>query len=115
MQMINQYQTAMQTNQDALTQANQQRVYLESLLNVKPNGDRRVVIRRRHRPLRLQIELAQKQQELRADLLKYTPEHPDVIRLKHDIAALKVEIQNAPEVKQSGGVSCRRRWRPGPP
>ena len=45
----------------------------------------------------LQIELNQKQQELRADLLKYTPEHPDVIRLQHDIAALKVEIQNAPK------------------
>ena len=95
MQMIGQYQQAMQTNQDALTQANQQRVYLQSLLNVKPNGDQGASAPPPATPL--QLELAQKQQELRADLLKYTPEHPDVIRLQHDIAALKVEIQNAPK------------------
>jgi polysaccharide chain length determinant protein (PEP-CTERM system associated) len=97
MQTINQYQTAMQANQDALTQANQQRVYLESLLNVKPNGGEGSSAPAPPPATPLQIELAQKQQELRADLLKYTPEHPDVIRLKHDIAALKVEIQNAPK------------------
>ena len=97
MQTINQYQTAIQANQDALTQANQQRVYLESLLNVKPNGGEGSSAPAPPPATPLQIELAQKQQELRADLLKYTPEHPDVIRLKHDIATLKVEIQNAPK------------------
>jgi polysaccharide chain length determinant protein (PEP-CTERM system associated) len=97
MQTINQYQTAMQANQDALAQANQQRVYLESLLNVEPNGGEGSSAPAPAPATPLQIELAQKQQELRADLLKYTPEHPDVIRLKHDIAALKVEIQNAPK------------------
>jgi polysaccharide chain length determinant protein (PEP-CTERM system associated) len=96
MQLISQYQTAMQANQDAMTQGNQQRVYLESLLNVKPNGSSGVSAAAPPPATPLQIELAQKQQELRADLLKYTPEHPDVIRLKHDIAVLKVEIQNAP-------------------
>jgi succinoglycan biosynthesis transport protein ExoP len=95
LQMVNQYQQAMQTNQDALTQANQQRVYLESLLNVKPNGAQGAAAPPPATPL--ELELAQKQKELSADLLKYTPEHPDVIRLKHDIAVLKVEIADAPK------------------
>ena len=97
MQLVNQYQSAMQANQDALTQANQQRVYLESLLNVKPNGGEGSSAPAPPPATPLQIELAQKQQELRADLMKYTPEHPDVIRLKNDIATLKVEIQNSPK------------------
>jgi polysaccharide chain length determinant protein (PEP-CTERM system associated) len=105
MQTINQYQTAMQANQDALTQANQQRVYLESLLNVKPNGGEGSSAPAPPPATPLQIELAQKEQELRADLLKYTPEHPDVIRLKHDIAALKVEIQNAPKTSSPATVA----------
>ncbi|MES2221027.1 MAG: hypothetical protein V4587_08690 [Acidobacteriota bacterium] len=102
MQLINQYQTAMQANQDALAQANQQQVYLESLLNVKSNGGGGTTGATPPPATPLQIELVQKQQELRADLLKYTPQHPDVIRLKHDIAALKIEIQNAPKASSSG-------------
>ncbi|MGO8719742.1 MAG: hypothetical protein ACLQMO_11050 [Acidobacteriaceae bacterium] len=96
LQLVNQYQQAMQTNQDALTQANQQRVYLESLLNVKQNGAQSVSAPP-PAATPLELELAQKQKELHADLLKYTPEHPDVIRLQHDIAVLKVEIANAPK------------------
>ena len=106
MQLINQYQTAMQANQDALTQANQQQVYLESLLNVKPNGGGGTTAAAPPPATPLQIELAQKQQELRADLLKYTPQHPDVIRLKHDIAALKIEIQNAPKTSSSAAIAA---------
>ncbi len=94
MQMISQTQAALQTNEDALTQANQQRVYLQSVLNVKQNGDQGISAPPPATPL--QVELAQKQQELRADLLKYTPLYPDVVRLKHDIAVLKDEIKNAP-------------------
>jgi polysaccharide chain length determinant protein (PEP-CTERM system associated) len=96
MQTINQIQAALQTNEDALAQANQQRVYLQSVLNVKPNGNSGQAVSAPPPATPLQVELNQKQLELRADLLKYTPEHPDVIRLKHDIAVLKVEIQNAP-------------------
>ena len=105
MQTISQIQAALQTNEDALTQANQQRVYLQSVLNVKQNGDQGAV----SAPppaTPLQIELAQKQQELRADLLKYTPEHPDVIRLKHDIAVLKVEIANAPKATSAVALAA---------
>jgi uncharacterized protein involved in exopolysaccharide biosynthesis len=106
MQMVNQYQGAMQANQDALTQANQQRVYLESLLNVKPNGGSGATAAAPPPATPLQIELAQKQKELRADLLKYTPQHPDVVRLQHDIAALKVEIQNEPKTTSPAAMAA---------
>jgi len=103
LQMISQTQSAVQTNEDAITQANQQRVYLQSVLNVKQSGDQGVSAPPPATPL--QLELAQKQQELRSDLLKYTPLYPDVIRLKHDIAVLQAEIKDAPATGGSGNIA----------
>lgn len=100
--LINQYQMELQSNSSALEQDNQQRVYLESVLNVNPKGNAAGVAP--VPPTPLQIELAQKRAELHADLLKYTPEHPDVIRLQHDIAALQVQIKQAPHTKQTATV-----------
>ncbi len=101
-QMVGQYQAQLQTNSAAIEQDNQQRVYLESVLNVNPNGDQGETP---VQPSPLQVELAQKQAELHADLLKYTPEHPDIIRLQHDIAALKVEIHQAPKSTGTSAVA----------
>ncbi|MEO6965994.1 MAG: Wzz/FepE/Etk N-terminal domain-containing protein, partial [Acidobacteriaceae bacterium] len=92
LQMATQIQAAMQTNEDAMTQANQQRVYLRSVLNVKQTGSQ--AVEAPAPATLLQLELAKKQQQLSADLLKYTPLYPDVIRLKHDIAVLQNEIKN---------------------
>lgn len=104
LQMISQTQGAMQTNEDAITQANQRRVYLQSVLNVKQTqtGSQQVAAPPPATPL--QLELAKKQEQLRADLLKYTPLYPDVIRLKHDIAVLQVEIKNAPAAGSPSSV-----------
>lgn len=99
LQLISQYQSALQANADSLDQANQQRVYLQSVLNVNPNGDQGADAPSQATPL--QLELAQKQEELRADLLKYTGQHPDIVRLEHDIAALKMEIEHAPKASSS--------------
>ena len=93
MQTINQYQSELQTNSAAIEQDNQQRVYLESVLNVNPNGEQGDAPAQ---ATPLQVELAGEQAELHADLLKYTPQHPDVIRLEHDIAALKLQIRQSP-------------------
>ena len=101
MQTIGQIQSAMQTNEDALAQGNQQRVYLQSVLNVKQNGNSSQAITAPPPATPLQVELSQKQQELRADLLKYTPEHPDVIRLKHDIAVVENRDPECTQGKQS--------------
>lgn len=93
--MIGQYEGLLQSNSDAIDRATQQRVYLQSVLNVHTDGKPGTNPVSRVTPLELQM--AQKQAELNADLLKYTPEHPDVIRLKHDIATLKLQIQHAPQ------------------
>lgn len=102
--LIAQYQAALQSNSTAIDQASQQRVYLESVLNVTPNGNQESSAPVALTPL--QIELSQKQAELHADLLKYTPEHPDVIRLQHDIAALKSQIKLAPKSAASAAFSA---------
>lgn len=100
--LINQYQMDLQSNSTAIDQDNQQRVYLESVLNVNPKGNTVGVAPIPLTPL--QVELAQKQSELHADLLKYTPEHPDVIRLRHDIAVLQAQIRQAPRVTGKAAV-----------
>lgn len=111
--LISQYQTALQTNSAAIDQANQQKVYLESVLNVTPTTDAKGSVAP-NVPSPLEVELAQKQAQLHADLLKYTPEHPDVVRLQQDIAALKTQIRQAPKsgpqavytpMTQAGGPS----------
>lgn len=103
LQLIGEYENDLQTNSAAVDQDNRQLVYLQSVLNVNPKsgpGGKAPAP-----PTPLQIELAQDQAQLRADLLKYTPEHPDVIRLKHDIAALKVQIHEAPKANAAPVVS----------
>lgn len=95
LQMIGQYQSLLQANSEAIDRANQQRVYLQSVLNVKTGGSPNAPAPAR--PTAMQVELAQDQAELNADLMKYTPQHPDVIRLQHAIATLKQRIQSAPK------------------
>jgi uncharacterized protein involved in exopolysaccharide biosynthesis len=78
-------------------------VYLQSVLNVNPNNAAGEAAPAPITPL--QMELAQKQAELHADLLKYTPQHPDVIRLKSDIAALRLQISEAPKATATASYS----------
>ncbi|MGC1781691.1 MAG: Wzz/FepE/Etk N-terminal domain-containing protein [Acidobacteriaceae bacterium] len=103
LQLIGQYENDLQTNNAAVDQDNRQLVYLQSVLNVNPKSG--PAGKAAAPPTPLQIELAQDQAQLRADLLKYTPEHPDVVRLKHDIAALKVQIHEAPKANAAPVVS----------
>ena len=66
MQTIGQIQSAMpEPNEDALAQGNQQRVYLQSVLNVKQNGNSSQAITAPPPATPLPVELSQKQQELR--------------------------------------------------
>ena len=112
LQMVGQYEALLQTNNEAIDRANQQRVYLQSLLNVKTSGNPGTPTPAA--PTALQLEIAQKQSELNADLLKYTPEHPDVIRLQHDIAALKLQVQHAPRSSASGSIATNALTGEGP-
>lgn len=112
LQMVGQYEALLQTNNEAIDRANQQRVYLQSVLNVKTGGNPGTPTPAA--PTALQLEIAQKQSELNADLLKYTPEHPDVIRLQHDIAALKLQVQHAPRSSASGSIATNALTGEGP-
>ena len=112
LQMVGQYEALLQTNSEAIDRANQQRVYLQSVLNVKTGGNPGTPTPAA--PTALQLEIAQKQSELNADLLKYTPEHPDVIRLQHDIAALKLQAQHAPRSSASGSIATNALTGEGP-
>lgn len=94
--MVNQYQTELQANSAAIEQDNQERVSLQSVLNVSPDGAG-AGDAAPDAATPLQIELAEKQAELHADLLKDTPQHPDVIRLEHEVAALKAQEKTAPK------------------
>lgn len=105
MSLIAQYQSNMQANSSAIDQANQQRIYLESVLNVAPSGTSGATAA----PAALsplQVELAEKESELHADMMKYTPEHPDVIRLQHEIVVLKAQIRQAPKSGSSAAYTA---------
>ncbi len=92
-------QSEMTTNGAAIDQDNQQRVYLQSVLNVNPAGNSDDASPTAPTPL--QMELGEKESELHTDLMKYTPQHPDVIRLQHEISALKFQIRHSPKSSSS--------------
>lgn len=97
-QLIGQYQADLQNNRAAIDQDNQRRVYLESVLNVSPSGAGQNAATPAP-PSALEIQLAQDQAALQADLLKYTAEYPEVVRLKQEIAELQRQIREAPKSK----------------
>lgn len=97
LQSIMQYQGELQTTRAAIDQDNQQRVYLQSVLRVNPGSSGQGTAEAPAAPTPLQIELAKDEEQLNADLARYTPQYPDVIRLKDRIAALKVQIHDAPK------------------
>ena len=84
--LVSQYQALAQANGESIDRANQQRVYLESMLNVSGGSTPKAGS---PEPTPLQMELSAKRAELAADRQKYTDEYPDVARLKSEIAELE--------------------------
>ncbi len=83
--VLSQLQAMLQGTSDEIGRAEQQRVYLESMLaasekNTPAHGS----------------DLPKKLEDMRSQLAvaeqMYTPEHPDVVRLKHDVAALESQV-----------------------
>lgn len=91
--MIGEYQNMAQENNEAIDRANQQRVYLESMLNVNGNHKLPAPVAA---PTPLQLQLQKDEDQLTADLQLYTDQYPDVIRLRDQIATLKAEIKRQP-------------------
>lgn len=98
LQVLGQLQGLLQANSDAIGRAQQQKTYLESLLDAM----------NKRAPLLpkpgFQAELDSRRAELVAAQEKYTPTHPDVIRLQNEVKALEAkaasmaatEAKNAP-------------------
>lgn len=91
--MIGEYQSMAQQNSEAIDRANQQKVYLQSMLNV--NGSQKPLAAAPP-PTPLQLQLQAAEDQLAAARQKYTDSHPDVIRLRDEVATLKTEVKHQP-------------------
>jgi polysaccharide biosynthesis transport protein len=94
LQLISQYQSLAQANSEAIDRASQQKVYLQSMLNMNGVGKGQVAAA----PLTpLQQELQKARQELSAARQKYTDSHPDIVRLKSEVESLEEQVKNQPQ------------------
>lgn len=91
--MISEYQSLSQQNSEAIDRANQQKVYLQSMLNVNGNQKPQAAA---PPPTPLQVQLQGAEDQLAAARQKYTDSHPDVIRLTDEVATLKAEVKRQP-------------------
>lgn len=91
--MISQYENLAQENSGAIDRANQQQVYLQSMLN-ESGVTKQTPVAAPPTPLQLRLQAAEN--ELSAARQKYTDSHPDVIRLRDEVATLKTEIKHQP-------------------
>jgi succinoglycan biosynthesis transport protein ExoP len=94
LQMIGQAQTMLQANSDALTRAQQQKQYLESMQDS---------LERQKAPppkTELQMALTSKRAELVVAQEKYQPNHPDLLRLKKEVAALEEQQKQLAAIEQ---------------
>lgn len=97
LQLLGQLQTMLQANSEALARSQQQKTYLESLLNAFTQSKAPVA------PVQ-QAELEAKRAELGAAEQKYKPTHPDVIRLKGEVAALEKQAHNVPKTETASAA-----------
>ena len=87
LQMLGQMQSVLQANSDAITRAQQQRSYMASVLE-----SMKMIATPQSMKTSLQIDFDNKTAELLAAEQKYKPKHPDILRLKAELAALKQKI-----------------------
>ena len=100
LQILTGLQTRLQQTTDGLHQAEQQKLYLQSLLNSYRAMNPRTNEDNGNGTLPPSYELDQKLEKLKSTLAdlsaKYTPLHPDIVRVKQEIAAtekLKAEAE----------------------
>lgn len=92
--LLSQYQGMLQTNSEAIARNQQQKTYLESLIQASDknsnSGNAAVAV-----PTPLQTELSAKKLELLAAKQKYKDSHPDVIRLQTSVRILEQQVKEA--------------------
>jgi succinoglycan biosynthesis transport protein ExoP len=102
--MIGEYQSLEQANSEAIDRANQQKTYLQSMLNVSGGGKSATAAAA---PTDLQLQLQTAEQQLATARQSYTEEYPDVVRLREQVAQLQQEVKhqpkNAPRVLSASG------------
>jgi polysaccharide chain length determinant protein (PEP-CTERM system associated) len=84
LQLIGQYQALLQANAEAITRAQQNKQYLQSLLEVNNS-----------KPADKMGSLESARTELAAAEQRYTPSHPDVIRLRSLVKSLEQQQANS--------------------
>ena len=94
LQMIGQAQAMLQANSDALSRAQQQKTYLESMQDS--------LEKQKPPPAKteLQTALIAKRAELTVAKEKYQPNHPDLIRLQNEVAALEQQAKDLAKTEQ---------------
>ena len=109
LQILSGLQTRLQTANDALNQAEQQKLYLQSMLSEYRAFHPKTSLKDGATvPLPdddIDQRLERMKSELTGLLAKYTPRHPDVVRLEQEIAATeKLKAQAGPRTKPSVAV-----------
>jgi polysaccharide chain length determinant protein (PEP-CTERM system associated) len=94
LQLLGQLQTGLQVNADALGRAQSQKIYLESMLSAVTAQQADAL-----QP-QAQSQLDLLREELKRDESRYTPLHPDVVRLRREISEL--EHSTPPSGKDTG-------------
>ena len=89
LQMLGQLQSVVQANSDAITRAQQQRSYMASVLE-----SMKMISTPQSMKSSMQLQYDSKNAELLNAEQKYKPNHPDILRLKAEMAALKVETDS---------------------
>ncbi|HWC15585.1 MAG TPA: Wzz/FepE/Etk N-terminal domain-containing protein [Terriglobales bacterium] len=109
LQILSGLQGRLQAATDALNQAEQQRLYLQSMLSqYRALREQMPVVRGSSAPLPPAYELDNKLEQMKSQLAdlsaKYTSKHPDIIRLQEEIAStekLKEQIAQRAKTPQS--------------
>jgi protein tyrosine kinase modulator len=93
--LLSSLNTQLEATTQALTRQQQDKIYLESLLNQQLAGLNKGDAT--NTQLTLELQLSQLQAGLVRLEARYTPDYPDVTKTKADIAALKAKLQQDPE------------------
>jgi len=89
LQMLGQLQSVLQANSDAITRAQQQRNYMASVLE-----SMNMINTPQSMKSAVQLQYDSKTADLLAAEQKYKPTHPDIQRLKAELAAIKAQIDS---------------------
>src|SRR5215469_5390426 len=105
--------TQLESATQALSRAHQEKAFNQTMLS-QQEATWKAQQGGLQSPDSLEQQMAVLQDQLAALLSKYTPEHPDVIKLKSQIEELKKRISADPETKDASGTPAHSLREPAP-